>query len=807
MKTEQRQRIRQLFIEALHCPPCDRTALLDKRCAGDTALRAEVESLLVHDELAAPGFLRPSEPDVRIRRTAAQVEGDPLIGQQVGRYEIKNVIATGGMGTVYLAEQAQPRRSVALKMMRMDLGSPSAVRRFEYESEILARLQHPNIAQVYEAGTHVVAASQRKEEGEGSTTIQLARELPYFVMEYFPDAKSITKYAAEKKLSTRDRLDLFATVCKAVEYGHRKGIIHRDLKPENILVDADGHVKVIDFGVARATDSDVTVTTMGTDVGQLIGTLQYMSPEQCDADPDNLDTRSDVYSLGVALYELLIHDLPYDVSSRSIYQATLAIKEEPPRRPSTVNVKLRGNVETILLKALEKDREKRYQSAADLGFDIRQYLAGEPIAALPPTAWTRFCYLVSRHPIAANTAICLTIAVITLAATVVSVWWYGLRPHVIVRYKNGTALARKDYSELADEAKLLSISGHDLKTWGGAADSITFTEFVDRPKEFGGGKLALIGYSIRDTGLYQKTLCAYEVPGNLNEPDWQGYIKTGDVLQQLRDDRGYAGDQFHITNEISVVDVFTDPDHPGPEVVAIFTHFNSQRIIRIYNLDGKLLYQVWHDGSIHRPYWLAKAGLLVFFGDNAMVNWDRQGRLLRPALNPLVVFALRPQPGHLGSDWLPSECGDDPSAPVWYKCLRLGSRTAHVTWNDVSSIGLAQPTDSDSGQFLIFNVHVNGKMGVSWYIDEFGNEVTCPGAGGRNVRCTRVVSDPYRSNQLLNDGHEEKLDLPDPDDFHLGPLPPQATKLSAAHTLETNDPPNNQLFSPLRQRLSRSRMR
>ncbi len=308
-----------------------------------------------------------------------------LIGTKIGGFSLKRIIGSGGMGTVYEAMQEQPRRRVAVKMMKRGITSKSALRRFEFESQLLGRLRHPGIAQVYEAGTH--------DDGSGG--------VPYFAMEYISSARSLTQYVQEKKFSTRERLVLFAKVCDAVQHGHLKGIVHRDLKPDNILVDSSGQPKIIDFGVARSTDSDLAVTTLQTDVGQLVGTLQYMSPEQVEADPSDIDARSDVYALGVVLYELLTGNPPYDVRQAAIHEAVRMVREEEPTKLSTIDRHLRGDIETIAIKALEKDRDHRYQSATAMQEDIGHYLADEPIAAKPPSAFDYLKRFTRKHKAAA----------------------------------------------------------------------------------------------------------------------------------------------------------------------------------------------------------------------------------------------------------------------------------------------------------------------------------------------------------------------------------------------------------------------
>lgn len=299
------------------------------------------------------------DPGAQSRRESA---GAP---QKIGQYVIKRIIASGGMGTVYEALQENPRRPAAVKVVKRNMASSEALRRFEREAQALARLRHSGIAQIYEAGTY---------EDAGVS-------LPFFALEYIPNAKSIIEYATSKGLDESEKLKLFLQVCEAVHYGHQRGIIHRDLKPGNILVDSEGKVRIIDFGVARAVDADSSQVDDQTKVGQIVGTAQYMSPEQFEADPNDLDTRSDVYALGVVLFELLSGKLPYDIAQSGIFEIARIVREEQPQSLSATLGGASGEVELITAKALKKDRELRYQSAFGLAEDIRRFLRGEAVSA------------------------------------------------------------------------------------------------------------------------------------------------------------------------------------------------------------------------------------------------------------------------------------------------------------------------------------------------------------------------------------------------------------------------------------------
>jgi|CXWL01.1.fsa_nt_gi serine/threonine protein kinase len=967
MQTESWDKIRELFEEVSRHPADERRETLRKLCPNDPELQNEILSLLDHDERAGPDFLTPPTHPV----AASENDGaDPLIGSRLGKCTIRRVIAAGGMGVVYEAEQENPRRIVAIKVMKSLAWSRMARRRFEFEVQSLARLTHPNIAQIYDAGTW-------NEEGNEATRQQgndAIRGLPYFVMEYIPDARSITDYADRNKLGRKMRLELFLQACDAVHYGHQRGIIHRDLKPANILVSAgftetteaarqqgneatrkggdllsepqaparggalsepqgggppvarapgsDGEapardnqyrdckgvvltaeqgspskgpidnrqlntvsptrclvaslpsclpqVKVIDFGVARATDSDLAATTQLTDVGQLIGTLRYMSPEQCAADPLGLDVRSDVYAIGVILYELLCGRMPYggaenvqkskrpkvqpeamthpnrdrknnlnpslnpgpggakvrsqgwseaepldadqtplttpagveessrdpsepqapargnqyrdsqgavltsepqaparggppvarapgsdaDVAadhaepqpaggtSSTMYAMIKAICEEPPGRPSAADRSLRGDLEIILLKTLEKDREKRYQSVADLSRDIRHYLNREPIEARGPSIATSVTRRIARHPILATAIAAAFVGIAILFTVWITVYLAHQRPYEIVRRNEGK------------EAVLLSFSGNVLHTWKGPkGGSFTVAELIETGVP-NSRRLALIGQPAGLGTQYSGKLCAFDIAVHeYYTPIWTSALERFDV-PDLEPERNFKAEDFGPGPFFGLMDIF--PQEPGPEIVLSYFHVNSRRLLRVLSLEGKALWQIWHDGDLNSVMWLPKPRLFVIGGTNGEVPWRRRGEPNPKRLNgyyPWVVWAIHPECNATGNKYV---CTGrfDPSCvpPAWYKCIRPASSTDVFREICLSSPERSSQDDGAHVQLTLVYASSPKHATAGWVLD-----------GDGIVVASATPNDPYL---------EIQADTPRIEDFRLDTLPP-----------------------------------
>ena len=444
--------------------PGQRSAYLDRVGANDPAQKARIVALLQAHE-TANGILDPLIDDSGIFPESRLSEGPGTI---IGRYKLLEKIGEGGMAVVYLAEQQEPiRRKVALKIIKLGMDTRQVIARFEAERQALALMDHPSIARVLDAGA--------TETGR-----------PYFVMELVTGV-SITEYCDQNSLSTKDRLALFLQVCHAVQHAHQKGIIHRDIKPSNVMVthhDGKPVPKVIDFGIAKATNQRLTEKTLFTRYAHIIGTPAYMSPEQAELSDLDIDTRSDIYSLGVLLYELLTGTTPFseeELRKAGYVEMQRVIREQEPVKPSTklstlgdtltdiakcrnctpdlLRKAIRGDLDWIVMKSLEKDRVRRYETTSSLAEDIRRHLESEPVLARGPAAAYRLGKFLRRHR--SQVLAALALAVIAAAAGVVLSLWNQDRLQLAeaegLRHKDILSQARKQYAEADRDGALETI--------------------------------------------------------------------------------------------------------------------------------------------------------------------------------------------------------------------------------------------------------------------------------------------------------------------------------------------------------------
>ncbi len=485
MTPEQYERVRQIFLEARETRGEEREEFLRRACGSDAILRAEVESLLANDEQADSFLQSPilggdfalgSPKTIVANWTGGGGAGpletsSPAVPEWIQQYRILRELGQGGMGTVFLAEQSEPiRRRVALKLIKPGMDSRQVIARFDAERQALAMMDHPCIAKIFDGGTVPAGLP--------------CAGAPYFVMEYVQGVP-LTEHCDARQLNLKERLELFIRLCEAVQHAHQKGIIHRDIKPSNVLVEpVDGVAtpKVIDFGVAKAMGPPLTERTLVTELGQLIGTPAYMSPEQAGMSGQDIDTRTDVYALGVLLYELLSGSLPFDpqtLRSGSLAEIQRIICEVEPPKPSTrlsrlgvsdraavvarnrkadsrgLMRSLRRELDWIVMKCLEKDRSRRYETVSDLAMDVRRYLNHEPILAGPPSTVYRVRKFARRNRgsviAGALVATTLVIGMITTATFAVR----ENRQRQIAQENEGRALdeAARAEAALAQEAR------------------------------------------------------------------------------------------------------------------------------------------------------------------------------------------------------------------------------------------------------------------------------------------------------------------------------------------------------------------
>jgi hypothetical protein len=646
----------------------ERNAFLDEACAGDALLRARIEELLAA-EAEAERFFADSTAALRI--PAGEIESlpgvggpgnvsrpgpdaDERVGTFIGRYKLLQKIGEGGWGVVYMAEQEHPvRRRVALKVIKLGMDTKNVIARFEAERQALALMDHPNIARVLDADA--------TESGR-----------PYFVMELVRGIK-ITEYCDQNHLDTPRRLDLFIQICHAIQHAHQKGIIHRDIKPSNVLVTLHDGVpvpKVIDFGISKATETRLTDKTLFTAFAQFIGTPAYMSPEQAEMSGLDIDTRSDIYSLGVLLYELLTGKTPFDgkeLLASGVDEMRRTLREREPSRPSarlgsiqgqeltwTAECRhadpgklvslLRGDLDWVVMKALEKDRRRRYETANGLAMDIERYLSNEPVLARPPSRFYRFRKLVRRNQVVFTAAAAVTAALVIGLG--VSTWMFfrerearrravaaeqqqaGLRQEAERARANEAELRRQaEVREKITQAALL-VSQDRLNEADNLLDGISLAQ----PTVEGAAVFRAVGEWHALENRWKKAADRFGALLRINQLDgWDvctlDYLECGPSLIELGDIDGYerfrqaaisrfAGTQFPVADRIVKICLLLPADKKVMDSLNPLTQVTEKSFT---DADAA--------GDIFRASWRAVSLALLEYrrGDYAgAVDWSRR---------------------------------------------------------------------------------------------------------------------------------------------------------------------------------------
>ncbi|MFT4511455.1 MAG: serine/threonine protein kinase [Planctomycetota bacterium] len=433
------QRVRQLFEAALDLPNAERADYLDRECGKDGSVRSEVNELLACDTDGSElGSLLDRGADL-IGNGGAPGAGTLGAGGRVGPFALRSVLGSGGMGTVYEAQQDEPRRSVALKVLSLGLANEQAVRRFKWEAEVLANLRHPGIAQVHEVGVHKAGDI----------------ELPWFAMELVPGARDLISYAQTKELSQRERLELLLQVCEAVHHGHLQGVVHRDLKPQNILVDENGRAKVIDFGIARSMTNDAQLTEGGV----VLGTLHYMSPEQLRGRV--VDLRSDIYALGVVVFELLAGRRPFVFEETTPLIVAETVENQDAPRLSTIVRGIDRDLEVVVQKALRRDADERYASMVEFAEDLRAFLDARPVRARAPSTFYQVRMFARRRAgLVASSAVIFLLVIVALLVVLAQNAELNRRGEELT--STNSALAKNELKLQQQNAQLL-VRGVELK--------------------------------------------------------------------------------------------------------------------------------------------------------------------------------------------------------------------------------------------------------------------------------------------------------------------------------------------------------
>jgi serine/threonine protein kinase len=621
---------------------------------------------------------------------------DDVTLPRIEGYILDRLLGRGAGGDVYRGFREGSDRPLAIKILRTRLGEDpftpghpggQASSRAWRELDVLTQLRLPALPRVIDHGVH-----------EGRL---------YIATEYV-DGLALDKYCQTNNLDRRHRVELLARVADAVHSLHEMGVIHRDIKPSNILVDINGQPIIIDLGIASLLTDDVMETL--TAEGAPIGSPAFMSPEQARGARREISTRSDVFGLGATAYLVLTGQTPHEMDA-TIHESVRRVAQDEPRDPRAIDGSLPRDLAAVLSKAVAREPSRRYASAVEFADDLRCWFAGEPVTATTPGPWSRCTRWITKHPISTTTTACAVIALTIVGSSGFVTWRLSTMPNHL------------DFSQDRRTVSLVTAANTTLRTWQGVnARPIAFAKIVDRPSHLGGGRVLMIATNEVDSDPHTGELCFY----NLNEYDAEPYwTSAGTII--LPDQLRYAAlcdideDAFELYHA-DVADVF--PEEPGLEIIAFHRHKRfSPTLIRVYDLNGHVLFETWHDGHLNKSYWMPGPGLIVATGCNSDGKWIERGKdATRRGLYPTVVFAVRPELGVTGQilSWSGFKGTMD---PAWYLCVLPSEINNFVNWKDTSlnAPSLNYPTD----QYVQFEIQTltNSMSSYSWILDAHGQVI------------------------------------------------------------------------------------
>ncbi len=652
----------------------------DERRAADldvAAARRVLASLLAHE---------PSSTDAG---PEAEADADAAALPRIPGYILIERLGAGGGGEVFRAVRDGSDSPVALKLLRARLGDSERAQRAWRELQLLASIRAPSVPRALDYGVH---------NGR------------LYIVSEFLDGVGLDRWAADPAHGRRERVELLARIAEAAQTLHEQGVIHRDLKPSNILVDAQGRPAIIDLGVASLL-ADHVMQTLTAD-GAPVGTPAFMAPEQARGERALISTRSDIYALGAVSFFLLTGRTPHDMQA-TLHEAVRRVAFDPPLDPRALDHTIDPSLAAVLAKACARQPQARYASAAEFADDLRRWLRAEPVAARPAGPWTRAARWAGAHPIQTTVAACILIAATSLASTALAVWWLNMRP------------SRVAISPDRREVSVVSASGRTIHTWScrpGDPRRVAVARIVPRPRALGGGRvLVLLMHNDPNESWPVDALAVFNLD-DLDEPLWHtpgGPPGLTPPRPPIETDNTYAA-----SNAI-LADIF--PERPGPEIVATFTQSNQPAALRVYNLNGEVLYEFWHHGSIGDLAWLSVPRQIVVYGSNNEATWSQLGlEGPKDIHQPTALFAMRPELGvRLGVINGPHKSAD--AEPAWYRYFWPPRLREFVTItlrelpSDASQIGAVAELGLDA---------LDNEGGVWWVVNDRGDVVYAQATDG-----------------------------------------------------------------------------